>query len=80
MAGRTRFLVTGATGQVGLPVAVALADIPDHEVVAVARFRDAGQARGARRARVSPVSKPTSPKERSKVCRPTSTTSATSRS
>jgi nucleoside-diphosphate-sugar epimerase len=35
---RSRFLVTGATGQVGLPVARALAR--QHDVVAVARFRD----------------------------------------
>jgi UDP-glucuronate 4-epimerase len=33
------FLVTGATGQVGFPVARALA--AEHDVVAVARFRDA---------------------------------------
>jgi len=32
------FLVTGATGQVGFPVATALAS--DHEVIAAARFRD----------------------------------------
>ncbi|MET1000191.1 MAG: NAD(P)-dependent oxidoreductase [Acidimicrobiia bacterium] len=35
----SRFLVTGATGQVGFPVARALA--AEHDVVAVARFRDA---------------------------------------
>ena len=35
-----RILITGATGQVGLPVALALA--PANEVVAVARFGDAG--------------------------------------
>ena len=35
----SRFLVTGATGQVGFPVALALA--AEHDVVAVARFRDA---------------------------------------
>ena len=40
MAGRTRFLVTGATGQVGLPVTIALAGTADNDVVAVARFRD----------------------------------------
>jgi UDP-glucuronate 4-epimerase len=34
-----RILVTGATGQVGLPVALALA--AEHHVIAVARFRDA---------------------------------------
>jgi UDP-glucuronate 4-epimerase len=38
-----RILLTGATGQVGLPVALALADA--NEVFAVARFGDAG-ARG----------------------------------
>ena len=35
-----RIVVTGATGQVGLPVALALA--PANEVFAVARFGDAG--------------------------------------
>jgi nucleoside-diphosphate-sugar epimerase len=35
-----RILLTGATGQVGLPVALSLA--ADNEVVAVARFGDAG--------------------------------------
>ena len=40
MAGRARFLLTGATGQVGLPVAIALAGAADNDVVAVARFRD----------------------------------------
>jgi nucleoside-diphosphate-sugar epimerase len=35
------FLITGATGQVGFPVARALAR--DHDVVAVARFRDAAK-------------------------------------
>jgi nucleoside-diphosphate-sugar epimerase len=35
-----RILITGATGQVGLPVALALA--PANEVFAVARFGDAG--------------------------------------
>ena len=34
----TKILVTGATGQVALPVAEALA--PDNEVWAIARFRD----------------------------------------
>jgi len=34
----TTYLVTGATGQVGFPVATALAS--EHEVIAVARFRD----------------------------------------
>jgi len=36
----TRILLTGATGQVGLPVALSLA--PANEVFAVARFGDAG--------------------------------------
>ncbi len=40
MATSTRYLVTGATGQVGLPVALALAGEDGNHVVAVARFRD----------------------------------------
>jgi UDP-glucuronate 4-epimerase len=55
MAGRTRFLVTGATGQVGLPVAIALASSNDHEVVAVARFRDAAKREELTRAGVTCV-------------------------
>jgi UDP-glucuronate 4-epimerase len=39
VANRTRYLVTGATGQVGFPVARALA--AQHDVTALARFRDA---------------------------------------
>jgi nucleoside-diphosphate-sugar epimerase len=40
---RTRFLVTGATGQVGFPVAAALAADRANDVIAVARFRDAAK-------------------------------------
>jgi nucleoside-diphosphate-sugar epimerase len=36
-----RILITGATGQVGGPVAVALASVAGNEVVAIARFGDA---------------------------------------
>src|SRR5262249_14428913 len=47
---RTRFLVTGATGQVGFPVAAALAADPANEVIAVARFRDAAKRDALERA------------------------------
>jgi nucleoside-diphosphate-sugar epimerase len=47
---RTRFLVTGATGQVGFPVATALATDTANEVIAVARFRDAAKRDALERA------------------------------
>jgi nucleoside-diphosphate-sugar epimerase len=72
-----RILVTGATGQVALPVALALA--AKNEVIALARFKDA-----ALRARLEPpvcsASASTLRKVRSTASRPTSTTCATSRS
>ncbi|MSW05887.1 MAG: NAD-dependent epimerase/dehydratase family protein, partial [Actinobacteria bacterium] len=37
----SKVLITGATGQVAFPVAIALA--AEHEVTAIARFRDAGK-------------------------------------
>jgi UDP-glucuronate 4-epimerase len=49
-----RFLVTGATGQVALPVAVALAR--ENEVVAIARFTDADKRAQLERAGVRCVS------------------------
>ena len=55
MAGRTRFLLTGATGQVGLPVAIALAGTADNDVVAVARFRDSAKREELTRAGVTCV-------------------------
>ncbi len=41
MDSRSKVLITGATGQVAFPVAVALA--VEHEVTAIARFRDAAK-------------------------------------
>lgn len=41
MESGSKVLITGATGQVAFPVAIALA--ADHEVTAIARFRDAGK-------------------------------------
>ena len=42
-----KVLITGATGQVALPVALALA--ADNELWAIARFSDAGRASHSRR-------------------------------
>ena len=73
--GRT-VLVTGVTGQVGFPVARALA-ADGHTVVGVARFSTPGRgaAHGRRR---RPASPPTSSAATSPPCPPMSTTSPTS--
>ncbi len=57
MEGR-RILITGPTGQVGLPVALALAE--HNDVFGVARFGDADRARPGSRPPASPASAPTS--------------------
>ena len=78
MLSGARIVVTGPTGQVALPVTLALAE--DNEVIGLARFRDAA-ARGPARGRRRHLHRD-EPRRRRLLrrARPTSTTCSTSRS